>query len=862
MKNNRNRLLGKHIQKTKSFSNVITRLNVKKIFQILTYIYYYEIDENKFAKPEQKFYLIKYDWIQKLKNFSSYQDISKILKPFKGEKETISYNNVSKFINEILYLLMDKKIKVGDKEDFKELSKAVNFKPDEIENEKINTSPIYYIIPSELKEKFEECIFDGKSIIMDHIYNLSANGNFIFLKEEKVVTICTIDNKFKVIIKYIITFKSYFIINSEIINLEKDIEKYIKERGCQLNNYFIQELKKNSEKIGQLNILENNGSKEKNKKGCIVSKNISNFINKPNSRNQDGDFKKEYYSERNSPRKKQINISPNNETIHSNNDYNNTLQNINKNNIRNNINFKIYNNNDNNNNNTFNDNKKEEEKNLPISKKNTFERQVPKLDVNIKKRDEPEDRNSINNINFFDKNKDEKIKYDNILSLMEKQFENVNKKLNEVMTYNKQLELNLNKKMDKIIEGQNNINQLTKKLNECINTIEQLKEENKKLKEEKEIKNENEIRIDNNLNKNENMQFRTIQTKIVLEQIHNKKDIIKKKLQKKEIILIGLKNLGQASFINPLIQCLFYTESFSNHFKKINFNKMNQNLKLAISFQELIKQLSDKNTKNFSPKNFINTITEIESEKKISIINANNSIYDFVKFILNQLHRELKEDANNKNKMGLKLFRKEFNSNIENEKSIITDLFQIESKNISQCLEKNIKNENYKLEKMLYLSFDLENDELNKEKLSIINCLIKMRQKLSYINKEYCEICDNYCNILHMQKFSICPKILIIMLNYANNSNYINSNLEEQLDITNFTKLENEKFIDKQIYNLYGVISKINNNFEIKYVALCKNYIDNNWYKFDDENIQIVEDINNAINYGIPLILFYSKAET
>ena len=81
------------------------------------------------------------------------------------------------------------------------------------------------------------------------------------------------------------------------------------------------------------------------------------------------------------------------------------------------------------------------------------------------------------------------------------------------------------------------------------------------------------------------------------------------------------------------------------------------------------------------------------------------------------------------------------------------------------------------------------------------------------------------------------------------------------MDITNFTKCENDKFIDKQIYNLYGVISKINNNFEIKYVASCKNYIDNNWYRFDNENIQIVEDINNVINYGVPLILFYSKAE-
>ena len=162
---------------------------------------------------------------------------------------------------------------------------------------------------------------------------------------------------------------------------------------------------------------------------------------------------------------------------------------------------------------------------------------------------------------------------------------------------------------------------------------------------------------------------------------------------------------------------------------------------------------------------------------------------------------------------------------------------------------------------MLYLSFYLGNDELNNEKLSVKNCLIKMRQKLFYSNNEYCEICDKYCNILHKHKFSICPKILIIMLNYINEPNFINSNLEEQLDITNFTKCENDKFIDKQIYNLYGVISKINNNFEIKYVASCKNYIDNNWYRFDNENIQIVEDINNVINYGVPLILFYSKAE-
>ena len=66
-------------------------------------------------------------------------------------------------------------------------------------------------------------------------------------------------------------------------------------------------LKKNGEKIGQLNILENNGTKDKLIKGR------KNFISKLNTRNQDGDLKKEYYSERNSPRKKEINIFSNNE---------------------------------------------------------------------------------------------------------------------------------------------------------------------------------------------------------------------------------------------------------------------------------------------------------------------------------------------------------------------------------------------------------------------------------------------------------------------------------------------------------------------------------------------------------------------
>ena len=97
---------------------------------------------------------------------------------------------------------------------------------------------------------------------------------------------------------------------------------------------------------------------------------------------------------------------------------------------------------------------------------------------------------------------------------------------------------------------------------------------------------------------------------------------------------------------------------------------------------------------------------------------------------------------------------------------------------------------------------------------------------------------------------------------YYEKENYsIKKNLEEKLDLTSFTKLENENNVKNQKYNLYGVITKIRENCKNKYVALYKNSEDGNWYRFDNENIHIVENINHVVNYGMPLILFYSKVE-
>ena len=936
MRNNRNR----RINPTNSFSNFPYRAKTsenvnfydeKKILRALIYIYYYEKDINKFKNPEKVFYLINYEWMQKFKNFASYEEISKILKNLTyGDNKPITSDNFKRNEFNIVNYLIEKKIKIGDKENFAELSKAGDLIPNEIEKEKINTSPLYYIISSEMKNILEECIFNGNLINILNKYNLLVNGNYILLKEGNVLQICTIEKNLKTTIKYIIIYNSYFSLELELEYLEKStIENYINQRCCQSNIYSIQTLKKSRknyfEEIGKLNILKNDGSKDKNEKMFFKNENNNK---KANSRNQNH-LKREYYSMQNSPEKNEININQNKKIAQSKNYNNNSLESLNnKNNT--NSNFKIYNNSENNNNsfninnknnninlnnnnNSFNINNSNNNINLnnnnnsfninnsnnnininnnrndvgnkiknnlfSFFKKKPSDEQTSKMSINLKKEDEPKDINYNNNINNLEKKIDEKFddlskkineKYENNFTQMQIEFKSVKKKLDEVMTYNKQLELNLNKKLDVIIQSQNNINQLTQRLNECMNTIEQLKEENKKLKEENQIKNQNENKICFNFNANENIQFQNveqIQKKLVLKNLlRPNKNNFQKIIQKKEFITIGLKNIAQAPYINPIIQCLFHSELLTNYFKTVYFDISKANLKFAISFKELIMELSDKNNQNFYPENFINIITEFWPLKKNANINSNDNIYNFLEFILSQLHIDLisnEKEQNNINNIPNMNTQEliAYNEIDKNGKSIITDLFQIINEKIKQCSNKNIKNTKYQYEKLFYLTFDLTDDEINNnETLSIKNCLVQMRKKIVKIKQEYCEICENYCPIQYNQRFPICPKILIIMLKYPKDYDNIETNIEEKLDITAFTRLGVKNKVENQIYNLYGIISKININYnEYIYIAYCKNLHDEKWYKFHDENIERVDDINNDVNFGMPLILFYSK---
>ena len=87
--------------------------------------------------------------------------------------------------------------------------------------------------------------------------------------------------------------------------------------------------------------------------------------------------------------------------------------------------------------------------------------------------------------------------------------------------------------------------------------------------------------------------------------------------------------------------------------------------------------------------------------------------------------------------------------------------------------------------------------------------------------------------------------------------NNIKIDFTEVIDISQFVLAKDKPQI---IYNLYGVITLIGQNYQnSNFVASCKN-IDNRWYRFSDTMISPINNFQKeVIDFGIPYILFYQK---
>ena len=165
--------------------------------------------------------------------------------------------------------------------------------------------------------------------------------------------------------------------------------------------------------------------------------------------------------------------------------------------------------------------------------------------------------------------------------------------------------------------------------------------------------------------------------------------------------LIGLTKMDSNGYINSVLQCLSQTAELTKYFLKESnrekvlggdnsLNDINE-IKLCHAYYDLIHSLwgKDDSYKSFSPNEFMKTLETImkNEQDKISTPSGPKDTKDFIIFILETIHNELKKPLEKKisfnylnsekelNCYNQKNVIKHFFEKFQNETSIISDIF-------------------------------------------------------------------------------------------------------------------------------------------------------------------------------------------
>ena len=358
---------------------------------------------------------------------------------------------------------------------------------------------------------------------------------------------------------------------------------------------------------------------------------------------------------------------------------------------------------------------------------------------------------------------------------------------------------------------------------------------------------------------------------------------------KKERPKIGLQNIGATCYMNATLQCFVHIKKFVEYFKNNKQKKdvLSNKKTLSYSFKILIDKLIPDDYTKIKEKVY----APEEFKAKISKMNplfegvAANDSKDLINFIVMTLHDELNlandnitssnQILNQANKdIMFQIFSKDF---IQKYDSLASKLFYGINYNITKCTLCGIPLYNFQV--YFFLIFPLEevrkfiyfnnNNQFNQfnqfnmnntNMVDIYHCFEYDRKitLMSGDNAMFCNICNKTTNSHICTNLVFGPNILIIILNRGKGKEFdVKLNFSENLDLSNYV----EQHSAGVKYNLIGVITHLGESgMGGHFIAFCKDYDNNNWYKFNDA---IVSPVNNfkaeVIDFGMPYLLFYQK---
>lgn len=338
--------------------------------------------------------------------------------------------------------------------------------------------------------------------------------------------------------------------------------------------------------------------------------------------------------------------------------------------------------------------------------------------------------------------------------------------------------------------------------------------------------------------------------------------------------LVGLKNLGNTCFMNSALQCLLNTPPLADYFmndihiKEINKdNFLGSKGVVTSAFADLYKQYWTREDINvIDPQDFYEAISKFAPQFSHG---TQEDSQEFMAFLLDIIHEDL-----NRVKDKPYIADKDHNDNkleehateswkyyLMRNKSIIVDLFQGQSKSTLKCLQCGYVS--HKFEPFMYLSLPIPEDDGNKPKVSLIECLkeYSKEEKLDGEEKWNCTRCKVPVDSTKKIEIWKLPNILIVHLKRFKFTREMRGKVQTFIDFPHadldLGGVAAGAQRDLPIYDLFAISNHEGSLSDGHYFTFAKNRDNHNWYAYNDSEVMTLssEQLVSSSAY----LLFFSK---
>ena len=330
--------------------------------------------------------------------------------------------------------------------------------------------------------------------------------------------------------------------------------------------------------------------------------------------------------------------------------------------------------------------------------------------------------------------------------------------------------------------------------------------------------------------------------------------------------LSGLQNFGNTCYINTAIQCLsntpllkefFFGDDIDRYLKKKNL--------LTTELHKLLTGIYEENC-IISPVSFFRSVKSIGRKQKYELnFSDQTDIQEFIIFIINELHEELKREVNItisgeiKNKEDQMAYDSMtgWKNYFKNNYSKIIELFYGQIVSRIKVVDKEIESLTYSPICVFSLPIPQTNDN---SPISIYRCfdLLTEDTLLDGDNKwKYDKDSQYYTANQSIKIWKFPPVFIIHLKRFTNMGLKISSKIDFPVNDLNLQDygVGYEKFHSK--YELYAISNHIGNTNMGHYYAYCKNSDDGKWYNFDDDSVTEMDESDLVTNNAY--CLFYKK---